>query len=104
MMAGHMSGNPSQDAFTDWLHSNYVSRTVLDQRLKDLAEELTTSVVGMVKDLQAAQQKQFEEQQQQYQQLHDSQQQQQQQQQVHMSINNTGIGEQVQISYRFIVH
>lgn len=96
-MAGHMSGNPTQDAFTEWLHSNYVSRSVLDQRLKDLAEELTTSVVGMIKDLQEAQQKQFEQQQQQYQQLHNSQQQ-QQEQQLKISVNGTGIGEQVHVS------
>lgn len=76
MMAGHMSGNPSQDTFTQWLHTHYVSREVLDKRLEDLATELTASVLAMVKDLQEKQSQQYK------------------QYGVHIQANGTGLGEQ----------
>ena len=44
-MAGHLSGDPSQDAFTHWLHSNYVSREDLDRRLGAMAADLTENVM-----------------------------------------------------------
>ena len=56
-MAGHMSGNPNQDAFTGWLHSNYVSRETLDQRLAALADDLTAKVLVMVADAQQGSQR-----------------------------------------------
>ena len=48
-MAGHLSGNPKQDAFTQWLHSNYVSREALDKRLETMAADLTENVIAMMK-------------------------------------------------------
>ncbi|XP_045212525.2 uncharacterized protein LOC123563667 isoform X2 [Mercenaria mercenaria] len=89
MMAGHMSGNPTQDAFTEWLHTHYVSRDVLDKRLEDLASELTTSVVAMIKDLQIAQQEQYHQ--------FEQQQEQSKQHAVHITSNGSGVGEQVYV-------
>lgn len=95
MMAGHMSGNPTQDAFTEWLHTHYVSRDVLDKRLEDLASELTTSVVAMIKDLQAAQQQQYQQ--------FEQQQDEKKQQAIHITSNGSGVGsgvgEQVYVSF-----
>lgn len=56
IMRGHMSGNPAQDAFTQWLHSNYVNREVFNKRLQDLSTELTDSVIGMIRDVKEQQQ------------------------------------------------
>jgi recombinational DNA repair ATPase RecF len=90
MMAGHISGNPTQDSFTEWLHTHYVSRDVLDKRLEELATELTTSVMDMMKNLQAAQQQQY----QQFEQKQEN----NKQQSVHITSNGFGIGEQVYVS------
>ncbi|KAL4239314.1 Secreted beta-glucosidase sun1 [Mactra antiquata] len=90
MMKGHMSGNPTQDAFTEWLHSNYVSRDVLDERLKDLASDLTSSVLVMIKELQESQQQQYIHLEQQQQEIQNS-----QQQHVHVTADGASIGEQV---------
>ena len=54
-MAGHLSGNPGQDAFTQWLHSNYVSREILDKRMESLAADLTDNVMTMLKVSEEAQ-------------------------------------------------
>ena len=54
-MAGHLSGDPSQDAFTHWLHSKYVSREDLDRRLGTLATDLTENVMKMIKSSEEAQ-------------------------------------------------
>ena len=54
-MAGHLSGNSGQDAFTHWLHSNYVSREDLDKRLGILAADLTENVMTMMKAAEEAQ-------------------------------------------------
>ena len=54
-MAGHLSGDPSQDAFTHWLHSNYVSREDLDRRLGTMAADLTENVMKMIKSSEEAQ-------------------------------------------------
>ena len=54
-MAGHLSGDPSQDAFTHWLHSNYVSREDLDRRLGAMAADLTENVMKMIKSSEEAQ-------------------------------------------------
>lgn len=96
MMAGHMSGNPTQDAFTEWLHTHYVSREVLDKRLEDLASELTTSVVAMIKDLQAAQQQQYQQ--------FEQQQDEKKQQAVHISSIGSGVGEQVYVSFFYFIY
>ncbi|XP_060555022.1 uncharacterized protein LOC132715927 [Ruditapes philippinarum] len=90
MMAGHISGNPTQDSFTEWLHTHYVSRDVLDKRLEELATELTTSVMDMMKNLQAAQQQQY----QQFEQKQEN----NKQQSVHITSNGLGVGEQVYVS------
>jgi len=49
MMFGKKSGNSDQDAFTAWLHSNYVSRDDLDQRMTLMAKEISDEILNFVK-------------------------------------------------------
>ena len=48
LMTGQSTGDQEQDAFAAWLHSNFVSKKDLDDRLQGFAADLTKQIMEEV--------------------------------------------------------